>query len=100
VLTRTGWDRPRYGLREGPFTYVLDTRTGQENLYDRSVDPAESRDVAGEHPLRASFYRQELWGWIRQRGPAAAGEEEAPPLSPEECENLRVLGYLEECPGG
>jgi len=95
VLSRTVWDRPRYGLREGRFTYLLDTRTGEERLYDRDADPGETRDIGEERPLRMAFYRQALRHWMRQPGPAGPTPGEAAALSAEQCQNLRLLGYVQ-----
>jgi arylsulfatase A-like enzyme len=98
VLSRTVWDRPRYALRDERFKFFYDTRTGEERLYDLEADPGESRDVASQEPLRTAFYRQALHAWtlrLGQRGPSGS---DAVTLSADQCENLRALGYLEECP--
>ena len=55
VLSRTVWDRPRYALRDGRFTYLYDTRTGEERLYDSEVDPGRPATSATEHPLRIAL---------------------------------------------
>ena len=98
VLSRTVWDLPRYGLRHESYKYFYDTRTGEERLYDLEADPEESRDVAPEQPLRTSYYRQALHHWRRQVGEGGAAAGEAARLSPEQCENLKALGYVDsEC---
>src|SRR5262249_51235813 len=56
VLSRTVWDRPRYALRDGRFTYVYETATGREMLFDTSADAGESRDLAVTEGLRAAYY--------------------------------------------
>lgn len=98
VLSRTVWDRPRYALRDERYKYFYDTRTGDERLYDLETDPGETRDVGPDQPLRAAWYRQALHAWTLQlarRGPARSDEAR---LSPEQCENLRALGYVQgEC---
>ena len=74
---------------------VYDSRTGEGRLFDLEADPGESRDVARERPLRADFYRQELQQWLaglsEGSAHAAAGGVEKP--TPEQCENLKSLGY-------
>ncbi len=95
VLSRSVWDRPRYALRDERFKYLYDTRTGEERLYDLTVDPGEARDVADEVPLRAAYYRQALHAWtlrLARRGPSTGDDAE---LTCEQCENLRSLGYLQ-----
>lgn len=95
VLSRSVWDRPRYALRDERFKYLYDTRTGEEKLFDLSVDPGEARDIAEEVPLRAAYYRQALHAWtlrlVRRR--AASGDDTAPTC--EQCQNLRSLGYIQ-----
>ena len=93
VLSRTVWDRPRYGLRDARYKFVFDTRSGEEQLYDLEKDPGEMRSRATEEPVRASYYRQALYEWmarLRERGEA---EPEAA-LSKEQRDNLCALGYL------
>jgi arylsulfatase A-like enzyme len=63
VLSRSVWDRPRYALRDERFKYLYDTRTGEEKLFDLSVDAGEARDIAEEVPLRTAYYRQALHSW-------------------------------------
>jgi arylsulfatase A-like enzyme len=95
VLSRSVWDRPRYALRDERFKYLYDTRTGEERLYDLTVDPGEARDVADEVPLRAAYYRQALHAWtlrLARRGPSSG---DSAVLTCEQCENLRSLGYLD-----
>jgi arylsulfatase A-like enzyme len=98
VLSRTVWDRPRYALRDERYKFFYDTRTGEEHLYDLEKDPSEARDVGPAEPLLAAYYRQALHSWTLQlarRGPARSETAE---LSPEQCENLKALGYVQsEC---
>jgi arylsulfatase A-like enzyme len=98
VLSRSVWDRPRYALRDERYKYLYDTRTGEERLFDLDADPGETRDLGPAEPLRAAYYRQALHAWtlrLARRGPAGAEPAE---LSPQQCENLRALGYVQgEC---
>jgi arylsulfatase A-like enzyme len=93
VLTRTIWDRPRYGIFDGRLKLMFDTRTGERALYDLQADPGETRDLARERPIAADYLRQWLldWVWGGAPGPAA---EDARTIPPDECENLKALGYL------
>ncbi len=64
-------------------------------LYDRSVDPLDLRDLASEHPevvarLSGEVSRWLAWAESQQLDPAAANNE----MSAEELERLRSLGYL------
>ena len=95
VLSRTVWDRPRYALRDERYKYFYDTRTGEERLVDLVADPGEAKNLAGERPLRAAYYRQALHHWTMElaRRQHAAGEPAQ--VSPEQCANLKSLGYVQ-----
>jgi arylsulfatase A-like enzyme len=96
VLSQTIWERPIYSVRDGAFAFLYDTRTGEERLYDRTRDPAETRDLKDAEPLRVAYYRQALHHWslgLGRRG-GAAGEAGEPAWTCEQCENMKALGYL------
>ncbi len=42
------WDRPYTGVRTDQYTYVVWTETGEEELYDRAVDPYQLTNVAAD----------------------------------------------------
>ena len=99
VLSRTVWDRPRYALRDERYKFLYDTRTGEAALYDVVADPSEAKDLATAEPVRTAYYRESLHYWMKTlaRGAAAGGEEAR--LTPEQCANLKALGYVAaECP--
>jgi arylsulfatase A-like enzyme len=99
VISRTVWDRPRYGLRDERWTYTYDSATGQEALFDRAEDPGEMRNVAAEHPLRTEWLRETLHQWMRSAFRPGVAPEEAPPaMTKAQCEDLKSLGYVESCP--
>jgi arylsulfatase A-like enzyme len=72
-------------------------------LFDRSNDPGETRDVSADHPAELQHQRAELegfqaradreWEGLREELGKASGEER---LSPEACERLRALGYVRD----
>jgi arylsulfatase A-like enzyme len=95
VVSRTVWDRPRYALRDGRFTYLYDAANGQERLFDTSDDPGEKRNVAAAQALRTAWFRQTLHQWMRTVfRPGSAPLEGLPTMSRAQCEQLKVLGYL------
>lgn len=97
VLSRTVWERPRYGLSDGRYKYIYDTRTGDEELYDTQTDRGETNNLRLEQPLRTAFYRQELFEWtaaIAQGSGEHVSGRAPSQLTREQCENLKSLGYL------
>jgi arylsulfatase A-like enzyme len=97
TLSRTVWERPVYALRDRSHKLIYDTRTGREQLFDVEADPHETRDLSAAEPVRAAYYRQALHrqlAAIKQARPAA-GPAAAGTLTPEQCENLKALGYTD-----
>jgi arylsulfatase A-like enzyme len=95
VLSRTVWDRPRYGLRDGRYALLVDTRTGGAQLFDTDADPEEVHDLSGKLVLEAAYLRQTLDHWTRTLArPAAAGAPETATMTRDQCESLKNLGYL------
>ena len=56
------------------------------------ADPAEARNVAGEHPDVVRGLRAELERFLAS---TEAAPVHAPDLSPEVADELRTLGYIE-----
>ena len=96
VLSRTVWDRPRYSWRDEQLKLIFDTRSGEERLYDLERDPEEQTDLAARSPLLAAYARQELFArlGVLAGPPSPSARSE---LSPEQCENLVSLGYIDGC---
>jgi arylsulfatase len=98
VVSRTVWDRPVYGLRDGRFKYIHDTRTGAGLLFDLDKDPGESRPLQSEEALRAAYYRQTLHDWmarLRRPGGQTGAASLGGGLSKATCAELGALGYLD-----
>ena len=47
-IPNNAWDRPYKGVRTDRYTYVVYNETGDEELYDRQLDPYELQSVADE----------------------------------------------------
>jgi arylsulfatase A-like enzyme len=101
TLSRTVWERPVYAMRDERHKLIYDTRTGRAQLFAIEADPQELRDLSASEPVRASYYRQTLLRMLaglkqarRASAPATGGT-----LTPEQCENLKALGYTDaRCP--
>jgi arylsulfatase A-like enzyme len=102
VVSRTVWDRPRYALRDSGWSYLYETRTAREELFDIRTDPDETQDIAPRHPLRAAYYREALLHWASTVFRPGTGEPAAPAtMSRDQCEALKALGYVgadQTCP--
>ena len=76
----------------GRWKLVRDLAGSSEHLYDLDADPAERRDVAGEHPEERARLGDYLDRWLA--GLAEAGSDrERIELTAEELERLEALGY-------
>ena len=65
--------------------------TGDVELYDLEADPAEQRDIAAGEPERVKRMMEQLDHYLGDERVAPDRE----PLTPEEIETLRALGYIE-----
>jgi arylsulfatase A-like enzyme len=94
VLSRTAGERSEYSIRDERYTYILRTRGGREELFDRSTDPEEAHDLATQRPIRAAWYREGIDRRVLalRGGPALSAAEAV--LTPERRENLKALGYI------
>jgi len=96
VLSRTVWNRPRYSWRDERLKLIFDTQTGEQRLFDLDRDPGENTDRADGSPLLAAYARQELFSRLADlAGPPSLSPRSE--LTPEQCENLVSLGYIDGC---
>jgi len=87
--------RPMVAVSEGRFRLVHRVAAGSDELYDRSADPLEQRDIGAEQPevlarltgLAESYLEKPPAPW--QRAPDVE-------IDPAELEQLRALGYQVE----
>jgi arylsulfatase len=86
--------RPAYALRDGRWSWIRDTATGGEQLFDLSSDPQEAHDLSAQQPLECLLRRQHLFRFLAGLN-QPADDAVRPALTPEQRENLRALGYLE-----
>ena len=69
-------------------------RRGAQELYDLAKDPREQDDIGEREPLRSAAYRDALLSFMLEHAGGGAGAAPARPLSSEELEQLKALGYL------
>ena len=89
-------DGERASLVVDGLKLVKNRDTGEIQLYDLRADPAEEHDLAGEPDRRTDRDRLEhRLERMRHADRLALGEQEPDPLTSEEREALRALGYRE-----
>ncbi|MEW6364033.1 MAG: sulfatase [Acidobacteriota bacterium] len=92
---RAAGPKPVYGLLDGRFHYITDSRTGRRELYDVEKDPEEHANMASRLPIKTSYMHQQLQGWIASMpGKDAGATTQKVVATPEEIEALVGLGYV------
>jgi arylsulfatase A-like enzyme len=66
-------------------------------LFAIADDPGENRDLLGRHPEVVQQLLEQVETERRFAERLAVDSQETAPLSREECEKLRVLGYVSDC---
>jgi arylsulfatase A-like enzyme len=94
TVSRSIAKRPAYALTDGRYKFVFDVRRGAQELYDLSKDPREQDDLGEREPLRLAAYREALHHFMLEHAGGSAGAGPARPLSSEELDQLKALGYL------
>jgi arylsulfatase A-like enzyme len=95
-------DRDLAATTDVRFTLIATPESGRTRyaLYDRKLDPGETKDVSREHPeefrerrrLLESFLEERDAEWVETRR-LAEGQKEARE-TPQSCEEMKRLGYL------
>ncbi len=90
-------EAPWFGVRDDDGTCLYDSGDGVVELYELASDPEQRHDLAPSQPLRAAACRQSLHAWLLglRAGAAPSLDAQPPGLSPEQRENLRMLGYVQ-----
>jgi hypothetical protein len=79
-------------VRVGNVKLIYDRLARRQELYDLGRDPSEHRDIAAADPDTVQLLMRQL---ERYESGEARDAIELPPLSQEEMEHLRSLGYLQ-----
>ena len=95
VLCRTARSQPHYAWVGARYKYHLDTRGGEDRMFDLLRDPGERTDLLHSEPVRAAYYRQGLFAALLalpgHSGPSATGWS----VPAHQRESLRALGYVQ-----
>jgi arylsulfatase A-like enzyme len=80
-----------YGLREGPWKYIIGPQERKRELFDLDADPRELTNLADEHPERVQAMHRDLETWVAtyRRPPAPDARNEV------DREALEALGYVQ-----
>ena len=101
AFSRTLWNKPRYSVQDRRDKFIWDSRTGAEELYDRSTDPKEQVNLSAGRNVASGYWRQEIFHWLREQEHLRAGApqpEDA--LVPEDLGRyLGGVGYLQYMEG-
>lgn len=87
--------RRHFAYRRQGWKYMLDTKTGQAELYDLENDPGEKHSCLDENPSLAAKMHSRLSAHIGNIKTDGYREEDEAPGDPELMTRLRDLGYVE-----
>ena len=98
AYTRTLWDKPTYGVRDGRYEYVFSTRDGTEELYDLKNDPAETKNLMTARPVLAGYFRQNLRAWAQEQKERSRGLSSPGTATLDDAtrQDLQELGYIDQ----
>ena len=95
VLCRTVGSQPTYAWVGARYKLLLNTRDGDEQMYDLERDPEEHTDILHAEPVRAAYCRQRLFTGLLalpgRSGPSPTGWT----VPADQREALRALGYVQ-----
>jgi len=78
---------------EWPYKLIRDFGRGEASLYDMEADPGEVRDLSGRRPRLTAQMEERLGAWMERTAPRF-GEISTVPLTAQELERLRAMGYV------
>jgi arylsulfatase A-like enzyme len=87
-------DVRKRALRTRTHKYIWHS-DGRELLYDLTLDPGETRDLAASEPGIARTLRQQLEGWMTTHGERDLANAPEPEFEDEVKRRLADLGYIE-----
>ncbi len=82
--------RSKRSVRGQRYKLHYDLLSQQHRLYDLANDPQEHINIAAEHPNIVKLLRQELKNFMKK----SKDNYKTVPLSPEELQRLKSLGYI------
>ena len=97
LYSRTVWVKPRYGVRDPVYKYIIFTRTGDEELYNLQDDPQERTNLMGSSEIIDNYFKQQLSIWLHQQRvlrEIIRGAGKAAEIDEDTIKNLKALGYI------
>ncbi|MEM1245654.1 MAG: sulfatase [Acidobacteriota bacterium] len=89
-----GREKASYSVLDWPHKYVLDVRSGDEDLYDLEYDPGETTDLLPARTPEEASLARDLRAFLERRLPRIVASTTRG-LTASERESLESLGYLE-----
>ncbi len=84
-----------YSVRSARWKYIVDKKSGSQELFDLEIDPAERVNVVEDYPDVATRLSTVLADWRTSLRYQERGVGEKRKLSPKEIERLKSLGYIQ-----
>ena len=84
-----GWS-PLHALQTSRYQYI---DAPKPELYDLTVDPEETNNLAAQQPATATVLKEKLTARLQDH-PFTPGHSDSSELSPDALEKLRALGYV------
>ena len=92
--TATSKNPALYSIRTRQHKFIFNVDTGKSQLFDLLQDPGEEQDHSAREPKMAQQLEDELKAHIVESVASGAFQPEVSPISDEDLERLRSLGYL------
>lgn len=84
-----------YSVRTDQWKYILNTKTGKEQLFEVKKDPDELKNVAVINPQTCQLLNRKLSSWKKQQAPMTLGAKPRVKEDEGHIKKLRSLGYVQ-----
>ena len=97
LYSRSAFEKPKYGIRNSVYKYILHSATGKEELYNLREDPQEKINLMDSNEIIENYFRQQLSIWLHQQRSLRRifrGFERVSEIDEATLKNLKALGYI------